>query len=89
MESKKHPKMKLNFVLLYSGLFVAGRRQRNGNRRRRNECYDPANLQSYVGQLSETIGGYTCQKWNAASPHRPKYRPSSTNNNYCRNPGNT
>lgn len=40
----------------------------------------------YNGTLSTTISGRHCQRWDAVTPHNPKYRPAWTNHNYCRNP---
>lgn len=42
---------------------------------------------SYTGRTSRTKSGYTCQRWDKNYPQVPKYKPSSTNNNYCRLPG--
>ena len=40
----------------------------------------------YNGTLATTISGRQCQRWDAVTPHKPKYRPAWTNHNYCRNP---
>lgn len=43
---------------------------------------------SYSGEQTKTASGFTCQNWSDSSPHMPKHRPSPSNHNYCRIPGN-
>ena len=50
-------------------------------------CFYSSDLDSYNGNLRETISGETCQNWNAKAPHRPKHG-TTMNHNYCRNPDN-
>ena len=46
-----------------------------------------AGKRGYSGMVSTTESGETCQSWLANKPHKPHFRPSDANNNYCRNPG--
>ena len=49
----------------------------------------------YVGQVSTTMSGFPCQRWDSLSPHVHKITSSSgfpeedlsLAENYCRNPG--
>jgi len=41
-----------------------------------------------VRECNTTKSGYTCQRWDAFSPHYPKYKPDPKNHNYCRSPDN-
>ena len=41
----------------------------------------------YLGNVSKTRRGKTCQKWSRNSPHKPNFRPEDDNHNFCRNPG--
>jgi len=85
--------MKLSVILFYIGYLAVVAGKRNGRRknpRNSNDCFDPANLKSYIGKTAITVHGQTCQKWNANNPHRPKHQPSpGINHNFCRNPGTT
>ena len=41
----------------------------------------------YLGTVSKTRRGKTCQEWCSNTPHKPKFRPDDDTHNYCRNPG--
>ena len=51
------------------------------------DCYvDVGGIPSYSGTTSVTATGRTCQRWDATTPHAPKYPMSSAHVNYCRTP---
>ena len=48
---------------------------------------DPFGLR-YRGTMNTTKCGYSCQRWDAQSPHRHYFSPNLyTEENFCRNPG--
>nr|XP_039251938.1 plasminogen-like [Styela clava] len=54
------------------------------------ECYI-CNGYGYVGNLTQTISGKTCQRWDASHPHQHSNHPSqkpgrNLDSNFCRNP---
>ena len=52
-------------------------------------CFDSETGLGYDGTQSRTNNGRRCMRWDASRPHRPKFRPTgSDNENYCRNPDN-
>ena len=50
------------------------------------DCWD--NDSVYMGNVSVTSSGFTCQSWLASSPHEPSYVPDNAeaHMNYCRAP---
>nr|XP_026696718.1 uncharacterized protein LOC100184305 isoform X2 [Ciona intestinalis] len=40
---------------------------------------------AYGGNCSRTASGTKCQRWDRSTPHVPKFAPSPSNHNFCRN----
>ncbi|XP_020644826.3 hepatocyte growth factor-like protein isoform X1 [Pogona vitticeps] len=56
------------------------------------DCYR-GNGEEYIGTVSKTRKGITCQRWNEQYPHKPQVFPTMfptvhLEENYCRNPDN-
>ena len=57
---------------------------RSKTRPSRTDCWDEQS--EYVGTVSTTVSGRTCQNWAENTPHVPRYHAG--HHNYCRNPDN-
>ncbi|XP_014833442.1 PREDICTED: plasminogen-like isoform X3 [Poecilia mexicana] len=51
------------------------------------ECMH-CNGEDYRGNVSWTRMGFTCQRWDSQTPHKPNYGGQTVDENYCRNPRN-
>ncbi|XP_063431610.1 plasminogen-like [Mytilus trossulus] len=52
------------------------------------DCHDPGS--AYIGKMTCTVTGRTCQNWNSQTPHvhtTVPDDPKDQTSNYCRNPG--
>ncbi|CAC5423642.1 unnamed protein product [Mytilus coruscus] len=52
------------------------------------ECIKNARGSDYIGKMSTTESGRTCQAWNKQTPHRHSKSNVGDAKNYCRNPDN-
>ena len=49
------------------------------------DCWEDG-ISGYLGTIAKTKSGILCQQWNRHYPHRPKYKPTPSKHNHCRNP---
>ncbi|VDI82640.1 apolipoprotein(a) [Mytilus galloprovincialis] len=51
----------------------------------KSDCLLSATGKDYIGTLSKTKYGKTCQRWDSSSPHSHTYHTYDNDENYCRN----